>query len=277
MPRPIRSSLLLFFLLAFLPVCRAQSVTPPAQQSVVSPSAAPVRDPQALAILTKCVVATGGAQVLGSLQDYTGKGNITYFWAGQEVSGSVTVQTARPDQFRLDANLAQGTRSWVISGGQGTVREADGKESPIPSFNGISLGSLTLPISTILQSLNDPSAAVSSLGQEEFAGAQVNRIRIQQALSPQFDPNGEWTHLSAREYLIDALTSRIVASRAVLHPNDSFTKQFTQVVSFSDYRQVNGIAVPFSIVETIGGQKTWAIQLNTVTFNTGLTDTDFQF
>jgi hypothetical protein len=280
MPRPIRSSLLLFSLLVFLPTCRAQSAPPPAQQSAVSPPAgpaAPDRDPQALAVLTKCVIATGGAQALGNLKDYTGKGNITYFWAGQEVNGAVTVQSARPDQFRLDANLAQGTRSWVINGGQGSIKDADGKQSTIPTFNGLALGSLTLPYSTLLQSLSDSSVTVNSLGDQIVAGKQVIRVRIQHNFLSDLDPTGDWSRWSAREFLIDAFTFQIAGTRAVLHSNDSSTREHTQEILFSDYRSVNGIAVPFSIVETIGGQKTWAIQLDSVNFNTGLTDTNFQF
>jgi outer membrane lipoprotein-sorting protein len=31
------------------------------------------------------------------------------------------------------------------------------------------------------------------------------------------------------------------------------------------------------VVETLNGQQTWALQVSSVTFNTGLSDTDFQF
>ena len=47
-------------------------------------------------------------------------------------------------------------------------------------------------------------------------------------------------------------------------------------VQFSDYRQVNGILLPFAVTTLIAGQSASAIQLNQVTFNNNLTDSDFR-
>lgn len=246
-----------------------------AQQDIQTPLV-PSRDQQAVSVITQCLNG-GGGQALATLQDYTGKGNITYFWAGQEVNGAVTVQSARQDQFRLDARLPTGTRSWVVDGGQGATKETDGKESPIPLHNGLALGSLTFPFSSLLQALKDPSTTMTFVGASDLAGTKVNRVRIQQSFPAELDINGDWKRWSAREYWIDAATFRILSTRAVLRSNDSYQKEYVEDIDFSDYRQVNGVAVPFSIVEKIGGQKTWSIQLDSVSFNTGLTDATFQF
>jgi len=68
----------------------------------------PQRDPQAMAILTQCLNAGGGAQTLAAIQDFTALGAITYSWAGQQVEGSVIVRGRGPGQFRLDAALPGG-------------------------------------------------------------------------------------------------------------------------------------------------------------------------
>src|SRR5207302_8995380 len=71
------------------------------------PSAAqqppPQRDPQAVTILQRCLVAAGGAQAFGAIQDFLASGTITYYWAGQEVIGSVTAQGKGLTEFRLDS------------------------------------------------------------------------------------------------------------------------------------------------------------------------------
>jgi len=45
--------------------------------------------------------------------------------------------------------------------------------------------------------------------------------------------------------------------------------------TFSDYRLVNGIAVPFQQSESFEGQLMYQIQFTAVQFNVTLTDTDF--
>src|SRR5690242_5739911 len=69
------------------------------------------RDPLALAVLTQAVAAAGGTDAIASIQDFTASGTITYFWAGQGVHGPVTLRGVGTQQFRLDANLPEGTRS----------------------------------------------------------------------------------------------------------------------------------------------------------------------
>lgn len=50
---------------------------------------------------------------------------------------------------------------------------------------------------------------------------------------------------------------------------------FPEDVYFSNYQGVNGVMVPFSIMDTVNGQQPWAVHLSSMQFNTGLTDSDF--
>jgi hypothetical protein len=47
-------------------------------------------------------------------------------------------------------------------------------------------------------------------------------------------------------------------------------------MQFSNYQAVNGVLVPFTLIDLIAGQKTAEMKLDQVTFNTGLTDADFR-
>jgi hypothetical protein len=237
---------------------------------------APTRDQQAVAILASCVTASGGAETLLRIANYSETGNITYFWGEGEVSGPVTVYGSRYDQFRLDAQLPEGKRSWTVNSGQGWLRDTDGKSTRIPIHAGMHQGSLTLPYTWLLAALRDTSVAISLVAQETFSGAQVYVVRTQKNYTLRQDPTGDWTKWSARQYLVDAKSFALLGTREIVHPNDSAQKELEQVVLYSNYRQVDGISVPFAIAETISGQKTWAIQLNTFTLNPGLTQQDFQ-
>src|SRR5487761_474089 len=98
------------------------------------PTAPAARDPQAVSVLTKCLTASGGAQAISAIQDFTATGNVTYFWAGEQVQGSVTVRGIGAGDFRLDANLPDGTRSWAATGLDGNVKDATGKTTNIPIY-----------------------------------------------------------------------------------------------------------------------------------------------
>lgn len=267
--------------------CRANSVfvcslclilTPLTAQQASPPTIstqAPQRDPQALAVLNQALAVTGGAQVLGQVQDFTATGSIIYFWAGEQVQGSVTLRGRTTDQFRFDAALSIGTRSWAVSNGEGSIRETDGTTLPIPNHNAINLGSLTFPIFTATSALQNASATVIDLGLVSTSDHQARWIRVQQTLPLMADPS--WaSKVATKDFFIDSSTLQIVKIQDMIHPPQNFIESYPHEILFSDYRLVNGVLTPFTIIETVNGQHTWTVQINQISFNTGLTDSDFQ-
>lgn len=70
------------------------------------------RDVQALDILTRSL---SGAGDLGSVQDFSDTGMITYYWAGEAVQGPVTVHGKGLSKFRMDSSVSGAPRSLVMS------------------------------------------------------------------------------------------------------------------------------------------------------------------
>jgi hypothetical protein len=275
MRRSISAITLVVLLVSTTPLL-AQRVSQ-AQQAAQPQVVVPVRDPQAIILLHQCVSAIGGPQVLNGINDFTGTGTITYYWAGEEVNGSVTVKGGRPDQFRLDAQLPSGVRSWSVSNGQGKIKEPNGDETIIPFHGGINQGSLTLPYTWVRSELRDPLVSISAATQQLDNGRQVYLVHVWRNFTPKQDPTGNWTKWSARTYAIDATSFLIVGMQTTIRSSDSPVQEFRQDVLYSNFQQVNGVVVPFSITEKIGGQQTWAIQLSAIQFNTGLTEANFHF
>ncbi len=242
------------------------------QQSITAPQ----RDPQALTILNQALAASGGATSVASIQDFTATGSITYFWAGSEVQGVATIKARGATNFRVDASLPQGTRSWVSNSAKGSVKEADGQVSAIPPHNAIHLGALSFPQLKIAAVLNNPALSIQYAGSAQVGVRQVNVVHAQLRLDSTSDPDGSVSPLSAMDFLIDTATSQVVSIRDAFHPAGDSMQDVTHEIAFADYRSVNGCLVPFSVTETVGGQETWSIELSTITFNTGLTNADFQ-
>jgi hypothetical protein len=230
---------------------------------------APHRDPQAVLILTQALSVAGGIEALSAIQDFTGTGTITYYWAGQEVSGAVTVRGRGTGQFRLDASLPSGERSWAVNNGTGVLKEANGTVNSIQGYNAVNLGSLTFPFACLVAALKDSSLSISYIGLETRSGAQVNHVRIEK-----MDPDNIPSSLATKDFFIDS-QYQILASLDQIQPKDASTIELPHEVQFSDYRLVSGLLVPFSITDIIFGQHTSTIQLSQIVFKSGLTDSDF--
>ncbi|MGH9325354.1 MAG: hypothetical protein ACRD2B_01490, partial [Terriglobia bacterium] len=147
-------------------------------------------DAQAEAALAQALNAAGGSELLAKLQDFTASGTITYSWAGKAVQGTVTLRGHGLDQFRLDAVLPQGTRSWAVSHGLGTFETPNGTQTPIPGHNAIGMGALTFPDFYLALASAAPGTTVSTVGTAHVNGMSALQIRVQRHYASSFDPNG---------------------------------------------------------------------------------------
>ena len=257
---------------ALLPVILLASAQPNSQQTTTTTV---LRDPQGLAVLQQAVAASGGTTLLSSIQDFAATGTITYFWAGQDVKGSVKLLGRGLMQFRLDATLPDGVRSWVVSNGAGSLAETGGTVRAIPYHNAINLGSLTFPFFSIIAALQDSTTTVSDLGIANLGGIAPRQVRVVRNLSTQNDPQDSLSKMTTRAFFIDSQTFQLLKIQQITHPSENFTEDYEQEIVFSDYRSRNGVSVPFTITEQIAGQRTWIIQLDEIQFNLGLTDASF--
>jgi hypothetical protein len=232
-------------------------------------------DPQAQSTLNSILNAAGGLSVLSSVSDFTASGEITYHWAGQPVEGPVTLRGKGAGEFRLDAALPEGTRSWSVSHGMGQLTKADGTAKSIPGHNAINSGALTLPYLWLAAVASSPQTTVTSLGTVEVNGVETAAIRVQPHYAASFDPRGTLAQLTTRDFFIDPQTLQIVKMEIVTHPVKTFSVSLPEDIYFSNYQRVNGVMVPFTIAETINGQTIWTITLSSIQFNSGLTDTVF--
>jgi len=246
-----------------------------AQQGTQTPPA-PQRDPQAISVLTQCLNASGGRQAIQSIHDFTGTGTVTYFWANEEVQGTVTVRRLGA-AFRLDASLPDGTRSWLVSEGNGAIRETDGKVKEIMLPNALNLADQTFPFPGIVAALEDATHSTSLAGQTTLNGRSVYIIRVQKTFPDLKGPADRMSKWTAKEYLIDAQTFTLLEMRDTVHTNEGPDREFPRETVYSDFRTVNGALIPFSVAEKIDGQDTWTLKLANVTFNTGLELDAFKF
>ena len=251
----------------FLPAATPQANTPPA---------AAERSSQALAVLAQVLNTAGGPAITG-IQDFTALGDITVYSAGKELQGHARVLARGQDQFRFDEYLSMGTRSWAVSNRSGELKDSDGKVSSIPPHNAMTLGSLTFPYLRLLAAAGDNTTAVQDLGDLVVESQKLHKLHVHRDFDSSFGGDNAVNHLSDADYLFDSQTHLLASVRNQTHPVESMAKDVPHEVQFSDYRNVNGVMVPFGVTEYIGGQRVWTLQLSSIQFNTGLSDSDFSF
>ena len=233
------------------------------------PAASSAPDPRAL--LAQFLAAAGATNV----NAFAASGTITYFWAGQPVQGAATLSGRGADQFRLDADLPGGTRSFALSHRTGMRKGADGKLAEIPVQNA-SAGSIpAIPYPSIAAALADPAVEFTYLGLEDAGGRQFYRIRVSPNIPAESDPRGIMKQLSWIDYLVDTRTYLVAKTADLTHPKETITESYLHEIELEEYTTMGGIAVPTIIREKVGGQTTWELRLSAVVFNPNLSDADF--
>jgi len=244
-------------------------------QSISSSTAQVQRDPQAISVLNQVLTAAGGAAALAQTQDLTASGTITFNWADQDVAGTATLKARGTNQFRIQASFPDGIRVWTTNNGQRVEKEVDG--SVIIAFYNLStvFDNLQFPLAGVFAALQDSATNLTYVALESKEGSNVHHIRVTRGTLA--IPSVQRTNqVASLDLFIDANTNQIRSVVTVASSNGSPGQTIPREIRYSDYRPASGFVIPFSITELIDGQQTFSIQITQVSFNTGLTDSDFE-
>ena len=242
-----------------------------AQQSAIAVQ----RDPQAIATLTQTIMAAGGAKV-SSIQDFTGTGVITYNWAGEATSGSVRLYGKGPSQFRMDSTVPAGLQSLVIVGHKAILVPAHAAKTDVPIRATVCTGNLTLPGLRIAQALADSSISVVYVGLVAWNGSQAHQIHVVLPIDSRLVVSPTFSGLGEFDLYFDPNSTQLLGLAEKIWWDDDLRQPYLHELIFSNYQLANSVAVPYTITEKMGGQQTWSITLDSLAFNTGLSDDVFQ-
>jgi hypothetical protein len=279
------------FLLAFLGFFSVVSFGQTTQQSPLAQQMPPPlaalnvpsapQDPEAVSIFNQVLSAAGGSTVIGGIRDYIAIGTVSLV---QDTSsqGSITIQARGVSQIRIDANLGTSTVSRIISQGKTLFKKPDGSITQLPPsakvipssdafpyHTPVFPGAFVLPQQELSAAINNPLCRISYKGIAEINGHSVHHIQVERATPRTLLTKSKPSPYDVKDYFIDASVFQIVAVQETL---PKFT---VHQVDYANYAVQNGISVPTSIKEEFEGQQLRSIQLNQVTFNSGITDAVF--
>ncbi len=232
----------------------------------------PPRDRQAAAILQAAATAMGGTVP----SDSVATGSVVVVAGSKTDTGTIRILTRGTDQTAELIQISDGTRALIYSGGQAAKR--DGASSKRQSLElSASSQSPNFPMPVIAGVLSDPDAAFQYLGREALLGFPVHHIRFWKT----YPANPRLAHLaefSKKDIWIDVaslLPRKFYFQRFEGRPSRGPSRGIRFEVSFLDYRSINGVLYPFRIEKSLNGTPWATITVQTVTFNTGLTEADF--
>jgi hypothetical protein len=269
--RSYRMGVFLFVCLLAVPGWSQQATS--SQQ----PQPSAPQDPQAVTVLNQALAAAGGTAAIRAIQDYTATGTVSYP-SQQDAQGPVTILGLNGTEFRMDANLPTGTRSWAVAEGVITTKNEQGvvwsmaPKGPVPSSDAFPFqtplfpASIAFPIRQIAALVGNPSYSLSYKGTSQVDGHTVNDIQIQRGSSTAVS-SGAFTRI--RDIYVDTTTFQVVAV------SDTLPKNVAQELHYASYQMATGVLMPFSISESVAGQQSWVVQLNQFSFNTGLQEASF--
>ena len=222
-------------------------------------------------ILRRGLDAAGGEVNLAAVRDITATGKVTYYWAGEEVSGSTRLRSLGLEYFRQDSSVNGKSLTLSVTGFGATALDMDATRRSLSAESALVYRSLLAPLVqlTSLDVSHNRLQPPVLTRLDETSAIRVTVVNSGQA------PSALGVGTMVRNWYFDSSTYLLVRIETALRPQSSDQEMYLHRFDFSDYRTVGSLTLPFKITESLGGQALWTTRLDSYSFNTGLTRSDF--
>lgn len=250
--------------------CAAHAQTPPS--SLPSQSSPPKRDPQALALLAGMHAAMGGPAA-AQLRDTETQAQVTTpGLAGTSTTSSVTIRTLGLGSIRSERTTAQGLAVFTATASSSATQDSTGSVQQVSRSSLGNAGISHIPALSILAGWMNASMRAEYLGLETLGSASVHHIRITPALPPETPKELE----SPCEIYVDAQSFLVAKLVYLVRRPENLRKTMPIEVTYSDYRNVAGIAIPFRVQYGQQGSVLSDYAVTSVSFNRGVAASQFE-
>jgi hypothetical protein len=239
------------------------------QNPVSGTVAATSRDTQAVTLFQKAIVALAPTQP----SDVTAVGNTTIVEGSETTNGTIKIRTRGAVETKVDFQSASKNWSIVFANGEANRLE-DSKTTELPLELVASTQSLHFPLPYLSGILANSDYSLAFIGQETVENTACNHVRVfntfvsQPALQflSSFTTADVWLDTSTGLPVKIGMTRRYGGGSAPRIPISTV---------YTNYQTVSGVRFPMTIKEYIT-ETLWATtSIQSVNFNTGLSDSDF--
>jgi hypothetical protein len=236
----------------------------------------PSSNVQAIRLLQQALTALNSGT---PTTDVTLSGTAEAINGSDDETGTATVKAVGLESSVILA-LPSGTRSETRSSlnGQtfGTWKGADGVSHKMSLHNLLTEPAWFFPLFAVNRGLLQTSYTAVYVGRETRGDATVEHLSISQVFP--LLPTGQSNPLqplSQIEIYLDSSTLLPTAVAFATHPDNNELLDIPIEISYSDYRLINGVQVPFHVQRFLNNGLVLDLQFQNVTFNSGLTPSQF--
>ncbi len=245
-----------------------QALVPGAQQPPTPAAQSRQRDPQAVTVLQQSVLAMGGTVP----SDSVANGTVKIIAGSSNDEGTIRIMTRGQNQTAEDIQTAGIHYTLIYSHGH-----ADDRRSalPLPLELAVTSQSSSFPLPLLASILSDSEYVLQYVGLENLNAEAVHHLRVWKTFvsNPKLGPLAE---LSKRELWISSRSSLLLKLSYIRQASRGPGAVGMPIeVTYSDYRDTQGLLYPFGIDTSLNGTQWAAVKITGVIFNSGLTDLDF--
>ena len=226
------------------------------------------RDAKAIAILTQTFKALGGSLPA----DSQASGTFDRVAGSTKDSGSIQVLTRGYTQTSETLAVGDTTTQLVFSQGY-AVQKDDRARVRLSLERSLSSDSAIFPLVLVAAAVQDPNSGVQFIASETVNGVAAYHVKVWRIISDQnFAGLSEF---AAKDIWVATDSGLPLEVAYEVRDGDGAASGTPVAIFFSDYRSVNGIVYPFLIAKNVNGTPYMTIHISNVSFDTGLTDSDF--
>jgi hypothetical protein len=252
----------------WLLLCLFLAIPVAAQQSIAN-APSPKRDLQATTALQQSITAMGG----NVPTDSTATGTITRVAGSETDHGTIHILTRSANQTLEQFQTPQGSISEVFSNGQAT-EVSSSSARPLSLNRAATTRCADFPLPFLAGLISNPDESLQFVGLEQIGTSTLIHLEATNtyASQPGLQILSEFT---TTEIWLDAQTYLPTRISWIQRDGGGASPRIRRETDFSNYQTFGGLLYPASIQEFFNGTLWITITVQSVSFNTGLTDADF--
>jgi hypothetical protein len=205
-------------------------------------------------------------------------------WTGMQGTGTISQGEQAPldaalsilgsNKFRLDVTTPRGLRSIRICDVTGVVQQDNGTKQTLPAATAKN-GILAFPL-LFSSTFPDPQTTLLDHGVVQIEGKSLHRITLREVVFPG-DPATEKNDISVLDLYFDPGSHLLIKSAEHVRLDSNDRARYLRVTTYADYRQANGMSIPYQYSQTLNGQKQWTLNLTEVNLRPSMDASYFLF
>jgi len=217
------------------------------------------QEPAVADILAKSIEAQGGRTAMAAIKDTTSSGTMEIIQMG--MSAALTIYQKEPNKMRMDIDVMgmlitsafDGEKGWAINPQTGVAEEMTEKQSQSQRLQAMGYDAALNP---------EKYGITFALKGKETVGDKEYFV-VEQTFKDGFQAT---VYINTATYLTDKVRSK----------SDQMGTEIETETLMEDYKNVEGLMVPFALTIFQGGAEFGRITVGKVVFNSGLEDSFFK-